>query len=187
MRLSLSIISLALATIIEGYVIEQSVLHIGDNDHFVRKNPVPGNNSLQYCDSNQNYDILRIQSLNFTVEPQKSTNLKRESKLLVNLTAELTQSIEDGATVDVLVTFGRIIVYSNVVDLCKEEGDADSKCPIEKGFLTFQKEIVVPKPWLKHILTAKANFFNYDQKRITCLISDPHYAKFEAAEEEIFY
>ncbi|KAI6246980.1 Phosphatidylglycerol/phosphatidylinositol transfer protein [Erysiphe necator] len=173
MKFFLSIIPLTLITLVKSSAIEQSIIQNNHKGHNTIKYPVPGNNPLQYCDSKQTYDVLQIKSLNFTVEERKSHLANKENKVYLDLDAEVTQNIEAGATVEVLVTFARFIIFSETIDLCDLKDSKKSECPILKGPLTVHTQINVPKSWLQRLLTYKAKFINFDQKRITCVISDP--------------
>jgi len=68
------------------------------------------------------------------------------------------------------IKYGLITIIKQTLDLCDNVEKVDMKCPIEKGDITFEKEVELPKqiPPGKYTVFADAKTKD-DEDVITCL------------------
>lgn len=56
----------------------------------------------------------------------------------------VSETIEEGAYVQLQVKYGLIRLISTKADLCEQVKNVDKECPIKAGALTFEKSIDLP-------------------------------------------
>ena len=78
-----------------------------------------------------------------------------------NSTVLLQVSIRVGGSSVPLVTEKR--------DLCDQLESIDKKCPIQKGNITFTRNVTLPKEIPKATFLVLADAYNDDEERITCV------------------
>jgi trehalose/maltose hydrolase-like predicted phosphorylase len=68
----------------------------------------------------------------------------RGQTLQITASGELTETIEEGAKVNLVVKWGLITLISQTVELCDQIKEVDMECPLEKGPMTLKKEVKLP-------------------------------------------
>lgn len=68
----------------------------------------------------------------------------RGAPLLITASGVLSETIEEGATVNLVVKWGLITLIQQTVDLCEQIKEVDLECPLEKGHMTLTKEVKLP-------------------------------------------
>ncbi|KAH6659523.1 ML domain-containing protein [Truncatella angustata] len=125
---------------------------------------VPGENPLTYCDANHPNDIVTITNVDLSPNPPEPG-----SELVIRATGTVFEPIKDGAYINLVVKYGLIRLVNTKADLCEQTEKADLKCPIEKGILSVEKKVEIPKEVPPGKYTVHAEVINYDEKPIACL------------------
>ncbi|GMM31129.1 sterol transporter [Martiniozyma asiatica (nom. inval.)] len=125
--------------------------------------PIPGGSPLSICDAT-NSQLLNLKSVVLDPNPPE-----RGQNLTITASGILDETIDDGAYVDVVVTYGYIKLLQQTYDLCEELPNVEMECPVEKGDYQLTKEVAIPKevPPGKYVVTARA--YTKDDELITCL------------------
>ncbi|KAK3691179.1 Phosphatidylglycerol/phosphatidylinositol transfer protein [Vermiconidia calcicola] len=124
---------------------------------------VPGDNPLQHCKDPKD-DILDLESVDLSPNPPKPGKT-----LTITATGTLSQNVTKGATVHLQVKYGLITIVKQTADLCETVKNVDLKCPIEKGEMTLEKDVDLPKeipPGKYHVI---ADVYTKDEDKVTCL------------------
>ncbi|ODV92586.1 hypothetical protein CANCADRAFT_14931, partial [Tortispora caseinolytica NRRL Y-17796] len=125
--------------------------------------PIPGDSPVLLCDA-QSKQILDVQLLNVLPNPPEAGK-----NITVEAYGTLSQTIEKGAYVELNVRYGMIQLIKQTVDLCDELKHVDKKCPIEKGPVSFLKEIALPDAIPPGIYSVVAQAYTYDDQEIACV------------------
>ncbi|KAF2484982.1 ML domain-containing protein [Neohortaea acidophila] len=132
---------------------------------------VPGENPLKHC-ADPKDDILDLESVDISPNPPlPGTPLK------IVATGNLTQKVEEGATIALQVKYGLITIIKQTADLCETVKNVDLKCPLEVGELTIEKEVDLPKvipPGKYHVI---ADVQTKDDEKVTCLTADVEFKR----------
>lgn len=125
--------------------------------------PVPGNSPIIQCDIDTP-QILNLQKV--IIDPNPPA--KGENLTFV-ATGFLSETIVDGAYVEVDVRYGFIRLIHQTFDLCEEITNVDMQCPVLKGEQIISKEVEIPNevPAGKYTINARA--YTKDDELITCL------------------
>lgn len=137
---------------------DQSPIKATDKDF-----PVDGENPLTFCADPSN-NILEIQSVDLTPNPPQPYVVPSSSRVgiyyristdrVFSSGQTLTivgkgvfhEQVERGAKVLLQVKYGYIRLINQEVDLCEQlENNVDLQCPLEKGPMTFRKQVDLPK------------------------------------------
>ncbi|KAJ7513051.1 ML domain-containing protein [Mycena galericulata] len=86
----------------------------------------------------------KVQILSISVSPDPP---KIGAELTVTIDAEVKETIEEGATADVLVKVGRIKLLQQTFDLCEEaiKANASISCPVDPGVYQIVQSVELPK------------------------------------------
>lgn len=119
--------------------------------------PVNGDNPLTYCTDPSSY-ILSIDTVNLKPNPPEalvSSQISLSSELTcilfsgqtltINASGSLSQTIEDGAKVLLMVKYGLITILKGELDLCDQLQEVDLSCPVQKGDLSLTKRVDLPQ------------------------------------------
>ncbi|KAJ8119899.1 hypothetical protein ONZ43_g3252 [Nemania bipapillata] len=137
----------------------------GGNDASVKEaDKVPGNSPLQFCEKDHGQDIVHIKQVDLLPNPPESG-----AELVIHATGTVSETIEDGAYVQLVVKYGLIRLVSTKASLCEQVENVDLKCPIEKGVLSITKSVDIPKEVPPGTYNVFADVYNADHKPITCL------------------
>ncbi|CAI7568516.1 unnamed protein product [Penicillium pancosmium] len=128
--------------------------------------PVKGDNPLNYCE-NPTGNILEIKSVDLDPNPPKPG-----ATLTITASGVLSETIEEGATVALVVKWGLITLISQTVDLCEQIKEVDLECPLEKGPMTLTKDVKLPNAIPPGSYSVLADVYTKDQDKITCLKAD---------------
>lgn len=125
--------------------------------------PVPGNSPIIQCDIGIP-QILNLQRV--VIDPNPPA---KGQNLTFVATGYLSESILDGAYVDVDVRYGFVRLIHQTFDLCEEVTNVDLECPIKKGEQVISKLVEIPAevPPGKYMVNARA--YTKDDVLITCL------------------
>lgn len=64
--------------------------------------------------------------------------------LTIKASGTLSETVDKGATVNLVVKWGVITLISQTVDLCEQIKNVDLECPLEKGHMALTKEVKLP-------------------------------------------
>ncbi|CDK28889.1 unnamed protein product [Kuraishia capsulata CBS 1993] len=125
--------------------------------------PVPGGSPVSICDSTQP-QLLTLKELVMTPNPPE-----RGANLTISGTGFLKETVDDGAYVDVDVSYGYIKLLHQTFDLCEEVSEVDLKCPVKAGAYEITKEVEIPAqvPPGKYVVYARA--YTKDDDLIACI------------------
>ncbi|KAJ5243220.1 MD-2-related lipid-recognition [Penicillium citrinum] len=140
----------------------QATLKAGTTEDF----PVEGNNPLDYCE-NPAGNVLTIDSVDLDPNPPKPG-----ATLTINASGTLSETVDKGATVALVVKWGVITLVKQTVDLCDEIKNVDLECPLEKGHMSLTKEVKLPAQIPPGKYSVLADVYTKDQKKVTCLKAD---------------
>ncbi|GMF39455.1 unnamed protein product [[Candida] boidinii] len=125
--------------------------------------PVPGNSPISICDSTES-QLLTLESVVLSPNPPE-----RGQNLTISAIGTLSETIKEGAYVDVDVTYGYIKLIHQTFDLCEEIQNVDMTCPIESGKYTLTKQVEIPKEVPPGKYTVYARAYTDEDEFITCL------------------
>lgn len=135
--------------------------------------PIPGDSPLLICDTTEG-QLLEITKLDLVPNPPK-----RGSKLVIEASGEIFETIEEGAYIDVEVRLGYIKLLTQTFDLCEvlEDNDVEGlQCPIQKGkYDKLSKDVDIPQevPPGKYLVTARA--YTGKDDLITCITGEVYF------------
>ncbi|KAF7296762.1 ML domain-containing protein [Mycena indigotica] len=122
--------------------------------------------SWEYKDCGEDSDAVQIKSITVSPDPPKIG-----SDLTVTIVADVKETIEEGATADVLVKVGRIKLLEQSFDLCEEarKANASISCPVEPGLHTIEQTVTLPKevPKLKYVISVRG--FTVEEDNMACV------------------
>ncbi|KAK5167214.1 Phosphatidylglycerol/phosphatidylinositol transfer protein [Saxophila tyrrhenica] len=124
---------------------------------------VPGKNPLQHCQDPKD-DILDLESVDLDPNPPLPGKT-----LKITATGTLSQNVTEGAKVHLQVKWGLVTIIKMTNDLCDAGKEVDLKCPIEKGEITLEKEVKLPKEIPPGKYNVIADVETKDEDRVTCL------------------
>lgn len=133
---------------------------IGPNDAA----KVPGDNPLEFCDTDHSKDIVHIEKVDLLPNPPEAG-----ANLVIRATGTVFETIEEGAYVNLVVKYGLIRLVNTKADLCEQVGNVDLECPIKKGVLSITKTVEIPKEVPPGTYNVNADVVNADGTPITCL------------------
>ncbi|KAJ6533217.1 ML domain-containing protein [Mycena capillaripes] len=115
--------------------------------------------SWEYEDCGQTGDAVQLKSISISPDPPKIG-----AELTVTVDVEVMETIEEGATVDVLVKVGRIKLLQKTFDLCEEARNANAtvSCPVEPG--PYDRTEV---PKLKYVINVRG--YTKDEDDMACV------------------
>ncbi|KAI9720240.1 MAG: hypothetical protein M1812_003058 [Candelaria pacifica] len=142
-----------------------------DQDILEAHNKVPGDNPLTYCSAPNDY-VLAIDHVNLTPNPPKAGK-----NLTIEATGTLSEDIEDGAYVLLIVKYGFITLINQKAELCEQIKNVDLECPLRKGLTTLTKEVPLPIEIPPGKYSVHADAYTNDDKRITCLDAEVHFSR----------
>ncbi|KAI1172391.1 phosphatidylinositol transfer protein [Nemania sp. FL0916] len=125
---------------------------------------VPGDSPLEFCDKDHSKDIVSIERVDLLPNPPETG-----APLLIRATGTVFEPIEEGAYVRLVVKYGLIRLINQEIDLCKEVGNVDMECPVDKGVLSITKAVDIPKEVPPGTYFVSADVYNADGTPITCL------------------
>ncbi|KAL6936500.1 related to Phosphatidylglycerol/phosphatidylinositol transfer protein [Hanseniaspora guilliermondii] len=132
--------------------------------------PISGNTPLEQCELSENH-ILDIQSL--IMEPQPP---RIGENLVMSATGLISDTIQEGAYIEVTVKLGLIQILKKNFDLCEllyeNKDDLGLECPVSPGTYKLLKEVEIPPqaPAGKYIVLVRA--FNGDEQKIGCVTGE---------------
>ncbi|KAJ7078318.1 ML domain-containing protein [Mycena belliarum] len=110
--------------------------------------------SWSWDNCGEDADPVHINSITVSPDPPKIG-----AELTVTIDAQVEQTIEEGATADVLVKVGRIKLLQQTFDICEEarKANASVSCPVEPGAYTIVQSVELPKevPKLKYVINVQ--------------------------------
>ncbi|KAI9045845.1 ML domain-containing protein [Aspergillus affinis] len=124
---------------------------------------VPGDNPLDFCNDPAG-DLVKIESVDLAPNPPLPGKT-----LTIKATGTFRETIEEGAYVLLQVKYGLITLIKQQADLCEQIVNVDLKCPLEKGEMSFTKNVDLPAHIPPGKYSVHADVFTKDDKRITCL------------------
>ena len=124
---------------------------------------VPGENPLQHCQVPED-DILTLESVDLDPNPPKPGKT-----LTVTAKGKLSETVKKGAKVHLQVKYGLITIIKQTADLCDTVKNVDKKCPLEKGDVTIEKSVDLPKEIPPGKYNVIADAYTKDEDKITCL------------------
>jgi len=129
-------------------------------------NPRVATDSWEYEDCGQPGDAVQLKSISISPDPPKIG-----AELTVAVDVEVMETIEEGATVDVLVKVGRIKLLEKTFDLCEEARNANAtvSCPVEPGPYSIIQSVELPKevPKLKYVINVRG--YTKDEDDMACV------------------
>lgn len=156
------VLSAALA-VRDGPLLFQSPSSFNKDHDSITGKPISGDSPVQLCDVNLP-QLLSIDHINISPNPP----LKGEN-LTIEASGILSSDVEDGAYINVVVTYGYIRLLSQTFDLCEQVEQVDLKCPLKKGPLSISKQVELPSEIPPGQYTAIAKAYTAKDKLITCL------------------
>ncbi|KAJ7635276.1 ML domain-containing protein [Roridomyces roridus] len=122
--------------------------------------------SWGYTDCGADSDAVQIQSISVSPDPPKIGE-----KLTVTIDAVVTEVIEEGASADVVVKFGRIKLPQKRFDLCEEarKANATISCPVEPGVYQVVQSVDLPKEVPKAKYTINVDTYTVAEHPMACL------------------
>jgi len=121
--------------------------------------------SWDFVDCGHSTDVITIDSFEISPNPPEAGK-----NLTVTVKASASETIEDGAYVDVTVKVGRIKILSKRLDICQEaqNADAEIQCPVEPGPHSVVQTVLLPKeiPPAKYLVTVRG--YTVDKKDMMC-------------------
>ncbi|CAG8613576.1 7988_t:CDS:2 [Ambispora leptoticha] len=123
----------------------------------------PTTNIIKDCSTKN--DILAIEYITLNPDPPI-----RGHALNIKAAGNLSETVDQGSYVDVLVRLGLVQLYKGKLDLCKEvEQNFNLKCPLKKGIHKIDSDVDVPKEIPMGKYTVDAQAYTKDGHRIACL------------------
>jgi len=93
------------------------------------------------------------------------------AELTVTVDVEVIETVEEGATADVLVKVGRIKLLQKTFDICEEarKANASIACPVEPGSYTIVQTVALPKevPKMKYVINVRG--YTKDEDDMACV------------------
>ncbi|KAF9452697.1 hypothetical protein P691DRAFT_721511 [Macrolepiota fuliginosa MF-IS2] len=111
-------------------------------------------------------DIVQIQSIEVTPDPPEPGK-----DLTVKVKAVTSETIDEGAYVDVVVKLGRIKILSKQFDLCEEARNADTsvQCPVPPGPYEVQHTVALPKEVPRAKFEVHVDGYGANDENLLCL------------------
>ncbi|GME83649.1 unnamed protein product [Ambrosiozyma monospora] len=125
--------------------------------------PIPGESPLQTCDTSDS-QLLKLTKVDLTPNPPL-----RGENLTITAAGTLKEPIEQGAYVDVDVTYGYIKLIHQTYDLCEQLPNVEMECPIKQGYQELTKQVEIPDEVPPGKYTVVARAYTEDDELITCL------------------
>lgn len=125
--------------------------------------PISGDSPIELCEVDVP-KLLTIEHINLSPNPPA-----KGQNLTIEATGILATDVEEGAYINVEVTYGYIRLLTQTFDLCEQLEQVDMKCPLKKGPISFNKQVELPSeiPPGQYVAVAKA--YTKDDKALTCL------------------
>ncbi|KAJ7264504.1 ML domain-containing protein [Mycena haematopus] len=122
--------------------------------------------SWEYDNCGQPSDAVQVKSISVSPDPPKIG-----AELTVTVDVEVLETIEEGATADVLVKVGRIKLLQKTFDICEEalKANATISCPVPPGPYSIVQTVELPKevPKLKYVINVRG--YTKDEDDMACL------------------
>ncbi|KAI9800828.1 MAG: hypothetical protein M1825_003611 [Sarcosagium campestre] len=128
--------------------------------------PVPGDSPLELCAGAED-GILKIDYVNLTPNPPQAGN-----SLKIEASGTLSEDVEEGAYVNLVVKYGIIKLLDTRADVCNEIKNVDLECPLKKGETVVTKKVDLPKTIPPGKYSVFADVYTKDDKAITCLSAE---------------
>lgn len=126
-------------------------------------NAIPGNSPCELCDVDEGHHLI-IKDIELEPYPPVPGE-----NLTVVASGELLVDVVDGAYVDVVVSYGYIVLVNKRYDLCELLPEVDLECPVSKGFLALTKTVEIPAEVPPGEYTVQAKAYNADETLLSCL------------------
>ncbi|KAF7349891.1 ML domain-containing protein [Mycena venus] len=111
-------------------------------------------------------DPVQIKSISISPDPPKIG-----ANLTVTVDLDVVETIEEGATADVLVKVGRIKLLQKTFDICEEARNANAtvSCPVQPGAYSIVQTVALPKevPKLKYVINVRG--YTVDEDAMACV------------------
>ncbi|KAJ6467726.1 ML domain-containing protein [Mycena sanguinolenta] len=125
-----------------------------------------GGDSWDWANCGLPTDTVQIKSISVSPDPPKIG-----TELTVTVDVEVVETIEEGATADVLVKVGRIKLLQKTFDLCEEAHNANASvtCPVAPGPYSIVQTVELPKevPKVKYAVSVRG--YTKDQADMACV------------------
>ncbi|KAJ7630990.1 ML domain-containing protein [Roridomyces roridus] len=116
----------------------------------------------EYVDCGLPGQPIQIESISLSPDPPVPAQ-----DLTVSVKAQVTETIEEGATADVTVKLGLVKLLQKKFAVCEEarNGDADVQCPVTAGSYDVVQTVQLPKeiPKAKFIILVRGNTVDGDE------------------------
>ncbi|MCJ1440299.1 MAG: Phosphatidylglycerol/phosphatidylinositol transfer protein [Stictis urceolatum] len=132
-------------------------------------NNVPGKNPLNFCEDPKD-NIVEITSVDLDPNPPEAGKT-----LDIVAKGKVSESVEKGAYVTIVVKYGLIKILTLKEDLCDQLKNVDKECPVEKGEITLKKSVELPSRIPPGKYTVRADAFTKDDDKLTCLEATVHF------------
>lgn len=111
-------------------------------------------------------DVVQLKSL--TVSPDPPVPGKN---LTVSVEADVLETINDGASADVVVKLGLIKLLQKTFDVCQEAVDANAtvRCPVAPGTYSISQTVELPKEIPKAKFVVQVRGYTVDDADMVCL------------------
>ncbi|GMM50670.1 sterol transporter [Starmerella bacillaris] len=124
---------------------------------------IPGNSPFELCNT-ENQHLLEIDNIYldpYPPIPGENITITASGNLLVD--------VYDGAYVDVVVTYGFIILVNKRYDLCELLPEVSMECPVSKGKLSIVKTVEIPEEVPPGEYSVQAQAYTADDVLLSCL------------------
>ncbi|KAJ7655918.1 ML domain-containing protein [Mycena rosella] len=141
-------------------------LALPGTSQFALSDPARSTDTWGWKDCGSDDDPVHIISIAVSPDPPKIG-----APLTVSINAAVTETIDEGATADVLVKVGVIKLLQKTFDLCEEARNANAtvSCPVTPGAYTIVQSVELPKevPKLKYVINVQG--FTQDEEPMVCV------------------
>jgi len=122
--------------------------------------------SWSYTTCGSPADIVDIKSITLSPDPPKLGE-----NLTVTVSAVTSETIEEGAYVDVTVKLGLIKLLNKSFDLCEEarKANASVQCPVQKGNYLVEQTVSLPKEIPPGKFTIHVQGYTTNDEDLLCL------------------
>ncbi|KAF9971046.1 Phosphatidylglycerol/phosphatidylinositol transfer protein [Actinomortierella ambigua] len=154
MRLSLVALALALAaTATQAFDLTSPFLY---------DDPPEKPDSITICGNST--DTLAIKYIRISPDPPKKGEVLR-----IDAKGVLSNKIDQGSKIQVLVKTGVVKLVQQTFDFCEESSKINKECPVQEGEQDLKHEVTLPKEIPPVIVTAHVVVIDQDGRQVTCL------------------
>uniref|UniRef100_A0A1D1ZGK6 Phosphatidylglycerol/phosphatidylinositol transfer protein n=1 Tax=Anthurium amnicola TaxID=1678845 RepID=A0A1D1ZGK6_9ARAE len=146
-------------------VIDKSKVFINEAVSYLGEalSPPPVIQTETITDCGRSSDILQIHYIEIRPDPPQ-----KGQELTIDAAGFLTEVVDQGSYVDVVVKLGLIRLLQRRYDLCDEVTKVDKQCPLE-GYQTLHHSLELPKEIPPGRYIVDVNAFTPDHRKIGCL------------------